>query len=266
VSELNGTTSSVAVAAKSLFVECLGGDGSPLFILHGWGNCSKVMKPMGDLLKHHSKVYLVDLPGFGQSLFPEDLWNSVNYADCLFEYLLLHGIEKVSLLGHSFGGKVAMSFAAKYPNHIEKLTLIAPSGLKRKRSLREKCRLYLIRSAGKLVKLVDKYSHSRFFERHFSTKFGSKDYQNAGKMRPILVKSVNEDLTHEIKKIQAPTLLLWGEEDTETPPEIAHRLNTLIQQSTLHIFPGKDHHPYVEAGAHLCAFYILPFLMRGESD
>jgi pimeloyl-ACP methyl ester carboxylesterase len=91
-------------------------------------------------------------------------------------------------------------------------------------------------------------------------RFGSRDYKNAGALRGILVKAVNEDATDVASKISNPTLLLWGELDQETPIWIGRKLNELIANSKLIIMPGKDHFPFLGSGAHLCAKHILGFI------
>ena len=83
-------------------------------------------------------------------------------------------------------------------------------------------------------------------------RFGSKDYLAAGDMRSVLVKSVSEDLTESARSIACPTLLVWGTDDTETPPWLAKRYRELLDgKGTLVLLPHKDHHLYTGTGAHL---------------
>jgi pimeloyl-ACP methyl ester carboxylesterase len=93
-----------------------------------------------------------------------------------------------------------------------------------------------------------------------SQKYGSRDYLNAGVLQGTLVKTVSEDVTEIVKQIQAPVLLLWGEADTETPVEMAHRYHSLFPKSELITVPRRDHFMYQAEGAHLCAFYVQKFL------
>jgi pimeloyl-ACP methyl ester carboxylesterase len=83
-------------------------------------------------------------------------------------------------------------------------------------------------------------------------------------MRNILVKTVNEDQTDSSHHIIAPTLILNGENDTQTPVEMAQRLHKYIRNSQLILLPGKDHFPFLGEGAHLCASYIRRFLMSED--
>ena len=243
-----------------LHAEQISQKGFPLLMLHGWGQSSEALKSLGTLLSSKCQVHLADLPGFGRSSPPDEVWNSFQYAERFIKYLDEQNISQTDLLGHSFGGKVAMSLASRFPDRVRKLTLIAPSGLRRKRTWTEQCRYQAIRWSGKGIKAIDKLLRTNFFKQNFAPRFGSADYKQAGPMRSILVKSVNEDLSEHILMIKAPTLILWGEDDRETPLEMAKRLHRLISNSRLLVFPGKGHQLYHDAGSHLCAYHILPFL------
>lgn len=234
-------------------------------MLHGWGQTLQSLKPMGELLSAGRAVHLIDLPGFGASPAPDSVWSSFDYAEQLVAYLNAHQIHRIDLLGHSFGGKIALSFAATYPERVRSLTLMGTSGLKRQRSFASACRMKAILWAGKVLKQVDLLFKTEHFKRWFIPRFGSVDYLKADPlMRKILVKSVNEDLTPHLSKIKAPTLLLWGEDDTETPVELAQRLKQSIPSSQLIIFPYKGHYLTHDVGSHLCTYHLLRFLNRVE--
>mgnify|MGYP002084306874 FL=1 len=91
--------------------------------------------------------------------------------------------------------------------------------------------------------------------------YGSKDYLAAGGLRPILVRAVNEDLTESARRVTCPTLLLFGADDTETPPDLAYRYRRLIgERAQVVVLPHKDHYMYAGTGAHLCAHLIRRWL------
>lgn len=238
--------------------ERLGTGHQHIIILHGWGHSLESMRPLADILAQTCSVHLIDLPGFGKSPAPTDVWSSFDYAKCLENYLDSQNLKKVVVIGHSFGGKVAFSWAHQSPK-VEKLVLISSSGLKAQRSFPKKLRLVGLRYLSKVYKTSDCFFGTAYHEA-FSKRYGSADYQKAGNMRPIMVKSVNEDLAHILKKVQTPTLLLWGENDTETPKEMGMRFKELMPNSKLILFPLKGHGLPLSVGSHLCARYILPFL------
>lgn len=248
----------------SMHTEKIGKKGKHIVILHGWGHSLDSMRPLAQLLAAQHQVHLIDLPGFGKSPVPETVWNSFDYAKQIETYLLEQRIEKAILAGHSFGGKVAFSLAYQNPSLVEKLILISSAGLKPTHKWREKIQSRAVRLYGKGYKWVDSFFGTHLFQHHFIPKYGSKDYQNAGPMRSILVKSVNEDLSPILTKITQPTLILWGEADTQVSLKEGQRFNRLISQSTLLSFPRKGHNLPLGVGAHLCARYMIPFIGASE--
>lgn len=236
------------------------GSSRPLFCLHGWGQSHQNLESLAKLLTNDADPYLFDLPGFGESPPPDSAWSADDYADHFISYMDEQKIPSASFLGHSFGGKVSMSLAERYPDRVDRLILLAPSGLKPRLSLPKKISRLGVRTSARLIKTYDRVCGTRYFVDFFIPKYGSRDYQNASAMRAILVKSVNEDYRERVTHITCPTLLLWGEKDTETPVEMGRRLSNLIPHCQLQVFPYHDHYLAHDVGAHLMAKSILPFL------
>jgi pimeloyl-ACP methyl ester carboxylesterase len=236
-------------------------EATAIIMLHGWGLNLESLKPLAHLLSSYHEPYLIDLPGFGYSEPPESAWTAFDYADRLAKFMNDQGIDRADFLGHSFGGKVAICFAARYPTRIGYLILMAPSGIPKKRNLLGYMKLKILKTAAICLKLTDRVIKTTIYKDYFIKKFGSFDYQNAvGVMRQILVKSVNEDLSAVAQEVQAPTLILWGKLDTETPIEIAFRLKSLIKRAELIIFPHQKHWIWQDTAAHLCAYQIKQFI------
>jgi pimeloyl-ACP methyl ester carboxylesterase len=238
------------------------GQGNPILLLHGWGQTLESLQPLGELIASKACVHLIDLPGFGKSAMPDGDWDTVQYAERILAYMDEQGLERVDLLGHSFGGRVAIRLASKYANRIKNLILINSGGLQRQRSRSLQLRSYYIKTLRSLFSVVPVYSDK--LKAWHTEKYGSRDYKNAGALRGTLVKSVIEDLTEEAKKVKAPTLLIWGEADEETPIEMGRRYNQLIENSKLISLPGRDHFLFRGEGAHLCAYYVLKLLEQSE--
>ena len=140
------------------------------------------------------------------------------------------------MMGHSFGGRIAIIYASR--NDVEKLVLFgAPCVRHERKSLKEKILKSLKKLPGmnKLGEYMKKY-------------IGSEDYRNASPvMREILVNTVNVDLSDNAKKIKAPTLLIWGTNDTAAPIEDAKKLEKLLSDGALIELPGCTHYAYLEA-------------------
>jgi len=249
-----------------LHSETLGSKGPTLVLLHGWGRSADAVRPLGELLANSCRVVMLDLPGFGRSPLPFGAsnegggWGTLEYSERVKAFLDQSGIKYCILVGHSFGGRLSVRLAAQYPEMVQGLVLIGSHGLKRKRPLKDEIRVRLIQALVKGAKFIDGATGSRFFAHYLAPKFGSRDYNAAGDLKKTLVKTVNEDLTAQASTIKAPTLLLWGAEDTETPLDLACNFNQLIADSKLHVFPNKGHEPFADVGAHLLAQYILQFI------
>jgi pimeloyl-ACP methyl ester carboxylesterase len=249
-----------------LHSEALGSNGPTVVLLHGWGCSGDALRPLGELLATDCKVVVLDLPGFGRSPLPFGAsndgggWGTLEYSERVKSSLDLAGIRQCILVGHSFGGRLSVRLAAKYPEMVKGLILVGSHGLKRKRSPQGEIRVRAIKALVNAAKMIDGATGSRLFAHYLAPKFGSRDYNAAGSLKKTLVKTVNEDLTPQAASIKAPTLLLWGEEDKETPLDLARSFNQLIVDSKLYVFPNKGHEPFADVGCHLLAQYILQFI------
>lgn len=176
------------------------GDGDKnVVLLHGWGQNIEMMDYVGKYLEN-AKVTIFDLPGFGKSEELDYSMNVEEYADWLKEALDILSIDNPILIGHSFGGRVAIKYASKYPT--SKLILLATPIIRHRHKPTLEERLY---------KVVKKTPLAEYFRK----RIGSADYNNATPiMRETLVKAVNEDLLADAIKVNAPTIFLAGIEDT----------------------------------------------------
>ena len=241
----------------------LGHNGYPLIMLHGWGQNLQSLQPMGELLENRSNVHIIDLPGFGKSAPPPEDWDTAQYADRVYQYLEAEGIEAADMLGHSFGGRVSIRLAYKYPQKVRSITLINSGGLQRQRTLKQSLRSQWVRNMRNAFKISPLY-RDELLTWH-SQNYGSRDYLNAGALKGTLVKTVSEDLTEIAKQIPIPVLLLWGEADTETPIEMGHRYHRLFSNSELITIPNRDHFMFQAEGSHLCSYYVDKFLVQLSS-
>ena len=211
------------------------GKGKDIVLLHGWGQNIEMMQFLGDPLSINYRITILDFPGFGKSEEPKEVWNITDYAEMLHELLEKLEIQNPTLIGHSFGGRVAIRYAAQYK--VEKLILFgAPFVItNKKQSLKVKA----LKAAKKLPGMKKIAEVAKNY-------IGSRDYKAASPMmRNILVQVVNEDLSDYAKKITVPTLLIWGEQDTEAPVEEARLLEKLLKDGALIILPGT-HYAYLE--------------------
>lgn len=209
--------------------------GKDIVLLHGWGQNIEMMMPLGDNLPDYH-ITILDFPGFGESDKPTKSLTIYEYLEILEELLDELKIKKPILMGHSFGGRVAILYASR--NAVEKVVLFgAPCVRHERKSTKEN-----------ILKTVKKLPGMNKIGEYAKKYIGSADYRNASPiMRETLVNVINEDLSNYAKKIQCPTLLIWGTNDTEAPIEEARELEALLVDGGLVELPGLSHYAYLEA-------------------
>jgi pimeloyl-ACP methyl ester carboxylesterase len=222
-----------------IYYEKSGRKGRPVLLLHGWGQNSSMMSYMAQFLSGHFKVYNIDFPGFGQSDEPKDAWGIGEYTGFLKKFTDHFKISDPIIIGHSFGCRVALMYAYRYPVH--KMVLTGAAGIRPKRGFDYYMRVYTYKLGKKLLSIngLERYKEK------FMKNAGSEDYKNtSGVMRQTFVKVVNEDLEPLLKDIKTPTLLVWGEKDEAVPLETGRQMEKELTNGVLVVFEGDDHFAY----------------------
>ncbi len=174
------------------------GRGKDILLLHGWGQNIEMMKPLGDAFCENHRITIIDFPGFGNSEEPKEAWTIDKYSLMLEDFVKQVGIKKPIVMGHSFGGRVAIRYSAR--NNIEKLVLFGAPCIR----IQEKLPLSV-----RILKTLKKLPLMNEFGEYMKQYIGSRDYKAASPiMRQTLVDVVNEDLSGYAKKIEEPTLLI----------------------------------------------------------
>ncbi len=210
------------------------GQGDDIVLLHGWGQNIGMMEPVGNKLKDHHRITIVDLPGFGLSEEPDYAYSVSDYVNSLHDLLENLNISNPILIGHSFGGRISIVYASLYK--VNKVVLFGSPCVRHEYKSKKQSFYKMIKKIKILSPLVN------IMKKHM----GSADYKNASPiMRDVLVKTVNEDLSEYAKKIKCSCLLIWGENDTAVPVNEAKELDNLLHDSALIILPGT-HYCYLE--------------------
>ena len=219
------------------------GQGAPVVFLHGWGCDHSVFSRFFPLLETRFRVLALDLPGFGASEEPDTVWGVADYARMLEAFCLELGLDRPALVGHSFGCRIAIHYAASHP--ADRLVLTGAAGIKPRRGPSYYIKVWTY----KLVKfLLLKVLHAQGLFDRYRGRTGSADYRNASpRMKTILSRTVNEDLTAFLPSIQAPTLLFWGTADTATPLSDGLKMERLIPDAGLVKVDGGTHFAFLEA-------------------
>ncbi len=214
----------------------------PIVILHGWGSASKKWTPLKKILASKGiKVFVPTLPGFGEKSISTPM-STKDYANWLIKYLKTNQLSKINLIGHSFGGQIAINFTAQHPSKVNKLILINSAGIRNKASLK---RLVFtpIAKLGKTFFTIPPFCFFKSLAQHAFYRFLRETdyYQASPAMKQTLKKILTEDQQIEMRKITRPTLILWAEKDTYTPLADGQLTNQLIKKSQFKVIPKATH-------------------------
>lgn len=227
------------------------GEGELVLLLHGWGSNITLFNSMISLLSQKYKVIAPDMPGFGESDEPSEPWSVDDYVDFILEFLKEFEFEKITLLGHSFGGRVIIKMNSRdLPFEVERVILVDSAGVKPKKTFRQKVkqRLYKMFKWVLALAIVTKLFPNAL--ENLRKRNGSADYNAASPiMRQTLVKVVNEDLTELMPNVKCPTLLVWGKNDDATPLSDGELMEKLMPESALVSFENAGHYSFLEQQA-----------------
>ncbi len=149
------------------------GEGKDVLILHGWGASIQAMLAIHNHLKDRFKVYTLDLPGFGESDEPTEVWGSHDYADFIKKFMDELDIEEVILIGHSHGGRVSIVLGSDYPDLVKKMILIDSAGIIPKRKPKYYFKVYSFKALKQIYNLLFFYKDKEKRLEKFYKKFGS---------------------------------------------------------------------------------------------
>jgi|CXWL01.1.fsa_nt_gi pimeloyl-ACP methyl ester carboxylesterase len=233
-----------------------------LLILHGWGLKSDYYQDLGKLLADDFRVLIPDLPGFGKTPAPKKIYDVSAYAAAVKKLLNDEDIDEVVIVGHSFGGRIALSLAQSSPKLVKALVLTGTPGVEKfhlKRSLKRA----VYWTAAKGMKIISflppvKRLRARFYQhRDLGTL--------SGVMKETFLRVIKQDLTPLLKSLRQPVLLLWGARDQMVPVYDAERMLKLIPHSYLKIFTKVGHKlPYQLP--HEFAREVVQFFVTGKGS
>lgn len=214
-----------------------------IIILHGWGlGGSRFSGLAREFSRLGYQVFNPDLPGFGKEKIPDRPLTLTDYADFLSDYYEKNGLSKAILVGHSFGGRVALKFNEIYPKRVSAIILSGAPGY----TPVSKKKLVVVIALAKIFGLIFKIPPFSFFEGPVRLWYyyvvGAKEYFRAeGSMRETFKNVVREELVSSMRAVRCPTLLIWGRNDIIVPFSIAEKMQNEILRSKLIIVDGVDH-------------------------
>ncbi len=223
----------------------IAGVGKPIIILHGWGSSLDSWVGVQQILAEKGfLVVTVDLPGFKGTLPPPTVWGIEEYANFVKQFAATLGFKKFTLLGHSFGGQIAICFALAYPDTLPALILCGAAGIRR-RTIRTNIFLSLTKVLGQIFTLPFLKQFKDKTRELFYRAIRRRDYFEAqGIMKEVMEKILREDLTHELSRITIKTLIVWGKLDTITPLAYAREMGKHIHDSIVEVVENAGHSPH----------------------
>lgn len=223
------------------------GEGTAVVMLHGWGSSADAYNFMTKAFSDKFRMISLDFPGFGKSDMIDQPWDVEKYCEITLKFIEKLDLKNYIIVGHSFGGRVIIKLAGTGRISPSKIVLIDSAGVLPKRSLKSKIRLASFKTVKAVLQLPIVRNYTENALNNARAHFGSSDYNSAPPvLRQTLVKVVNEDLVPYMSGIKAPTLLIWGENDTATPLSDAKIMEKHIPDAGLCVIKGVGHFSFVE--------------------
>lgn len=233
-----------------------------ILILHGWGVSGETYRTITGMLKEKGwVVFSPDLPGFGTEKLLKKAMNVDDYVNFIKGFIKNKKLSDVVLIGHSFGGRIAIKLAASKESAITGLILTGSAGIKPGLALYKRFITYMAISLGELFRFSLLRKIKSRVRKIFYFAIGEWDYYNAGDLRETFKKVVAEDLIDCLPNIRVPTLLVWGSKDNIIQPIYGKMMEERIPHATLVVVEGAGHKlPYANPKKFIGV--IMPFLQR----
>ncbi len=198
--------------------------------MHGWGGSASAFLFVAKRLGGYKSI-VVDFSGFGESAEPDKPYSVKDYANEIVTMLEELGESRTCIVGHSFGGRVAIEIASSRPDLVRSLVLVDSAGLKPRRKPSYYLKIYL---------------HKALVRLGFRGLKGSKDYRVLSPvMKETFKNVVSYDQSGLLSEIHCPTAIFWGGKDKVTPPYMAKKLKKGIRGSEIFWLNG-GHFAYVD--------------------
>ena len=242
-----------------------------VLLLHGWGCSAQLMESVQRALDSRMHVVSLDFPGHGRqgkAAEPPEPWGVPEYMEMTAQLIRKLRLAPCDIVAHSFGARVAILLAATYPELVGRMVFTGGAGVKKPASgkMSAKTRLYKgLRGAMNLAEKTHLFGDLPEKGREaLVQKFGSPDYRAlTPEMRKTFNKVIAQDLTQELPKIRASTLLFWGAQDTETPLWMAKVMEEKIPDAGLVVEEGTGHFAYLERNDKFLRV-VRSFLLEGR--
>lgn len=213
----------------------------PILILHGWMVKPSRYHAIEDIFKRDGyRVYIPDMPGFGKVELPKDPMTVDDYVNWVVGYLKKNAVKKVTIIGHSFGGRVGAKLALRYPEVVNCLILTGAPLIKQPLTFKKQILLALAKRGKTIMESFPK-PIGQVSRKVLYRLIGEYDYYKAGSMQQTFICVNNEDLSSILPEITVPTLVIWGENDTFVSLSVGKAIAGKIPHATLTVIRESGH-------------------------
>jgi len=225
------------------------GAGQVILLLHGWGTDSSSLKGLADSLVGSYRVIRLDFPGFGGSPAPQADWFVGDYAALVGEFIKKIDVAPYAIMGHSFGGRVIIKGIATHAYTAEKLVLMGSAGVKPAQSAKKQVFKAVAKVGKAATSLPGMGSVRKKLRERLYSVAGSTDYLKSGELQKTFLNTINEDLLPLVPSITQPTLMLWGEDDHDTPVADAQKIKAQLKNAELIVIEDAGHYVFIDQPA-----------------
>ncbi|GIW69901.1 MAG: alpha/beta hydrolase [Patescibacteria group bacterium] len=217
--------------------------GATILFLHGWGGSSSSWEPNIRELRKYFDCVAIDLPGFGISDTPKNIRGVKEYAEFVRSFVEKLSINNYVMVGKSFGGRIALYYASKWPHDLSHLILVASAGVE-KHGAWSNMKVSLASLGKLLVKnafpSLESSARRAFY---FVTRVKKDESDYKWEVKKLVTRA---DLSEVAGNINVPTLIIWGEDDNVLSVKVGKRLHSLIRGSRLVLIKG-GHNAHIES-------------------
>jgi len=218
------------------------GGATPTVFIHGWGSRAELWFDVAKTFVEKKQfVYMINLPGFGGSENPHHDFTVGDYANTLVDFIKKLDLKEVVLVGHSFGGRVALRTAKILPDTVSKLVLVDSSGIRT-----NKKRVLFLEKIAHIFRPLFRPLFMSSVKAKIYSSIGAKDYTLTPSLKQTFVNIINEEDTSLYSHIKQETLIVWGEDDDITPLSSAKIMEKEIPHASLVVLPGAGHFSFLD--------------------
>jgi len=215
------------------------GSGKQVLILHGWADTGRNWRAIARRLSRTYEVIVPDLPGFGGTEAPKSVWGLEDYAKFVGSFIAKAGFVPYAIVGHSNGGAIAIRGVSSDMLHPTKLVLLASAGIRDEAHGRKNA-WRLLAKAGKIAATpLPSSARNRLRSRLYRA--AGSDMLIAEHLQETFKRVVSDDVRNDTRRVTMPTLLLYGENDSSTPPRFGEMLSRPMADATFRTIQGAGH-------------------------